>query len=342
MSTFFKHYPTFRTCTRLSNRTYNLTHSMREEKMKNICFGALAVLFAATLLADDAPPALSVGAVRAAKAPVIDGDLSDEVWQKAPEITGFTQHDPDDGKPATQKTVVKVAYDDNALYIAARLEDTNPVTTLLGRRDNSLESDYFRIYVDAQHDRLSGASFWVNPSNVQIDMSLYNDIYNDWSWDAVWLSETKIDAGGWTAEVKIPFSQLRFQERAQQVWGIHFARRISKNKEVDYLVNTPKGENGTVSRFADLTGIEGIHPERSIEVVPYGVARSDLANRIPSGDPFTRPHDYRMTGGVDVKWALSSNLRLTGTINPDFGQVEVRSEERRVGKEWRSRRCASH
>ena len=230
-------------------------------------------------------------AVRVSAPPVVDGDLSDAAWQSAPEFTDFTQHDPDDGKPATQKTIVKVAYDDNAIYFAAKLEDTNPVTTLLGRRDNSLESDWFRIYIDSQHDRLSGAGFWVNPSNVQIDMNLYNDIYDDWSWDAVWQSAAKIVPGGWTVEVKIPYSQLRFQERAQQLWGVNFARRIAKNNEVDYLVNTPKNQTGTVSRFADLTGIEGIHPERAFEVVPYGVARSDLANRIPSGDPFTRPAD---------------------------------------------------
>src|SRR5712691_8310121 len=109
-------------------------------------------------------------AVRATSPPVIDGDLSDPIWQTAPEITGFTQHDPEDGKPATQKTVVKVAYDEQAVYIAAKMDDARPVTTVLGRRDTSLESDWFRIYIDAQHDRLTGASFWVNPSNVQVDM----------------------------------------------------------------------------------------------------------------------------------------------------------------------------
>src|SRR6266699_3429471 len=120
-----------------------------EGKMKNVFAGALAVAVATPLFAagSPAPPALTVSAVRAAKPPVIDGDLSDELWQKAPEITGFTQHDPDDGKPATQKSIVKVAYDDNAIYFAAKLEDTKPVTTLLGRRDNDLESDWFRIYI---------------------------------------------------------------------------------------------------------------------------------------------------------------------------------------------------
>jgi Domain of unknown function (DUF5916)/Carbohydrate family 9 binding domain-like len=268
-------------------------------------------------------PKPSFIATRVAKAPVIDGDLSDDAWKNAQEITAFTQHDPDDGKPPTQKTVVKVVYDNDAIYVGAMMYDTNPVTTLLGRRDNNLESDWLRIYIDSQHDKLSGAEFWVNPSNVQLDGILYNDIYDDWSWDAVWLSAAKIVPGGWVAEVRIPYSQLRFPDQPSQTWGINFFRKISKNSEIDRLVNTPKGENGMVSRFADLTGIEGIKPERAFEVMPYGVARSDLASRIDNSNPFARPNQYKMDGGVDLKYGLSSNLTLTGTINPDFGQVEV-------------------
>src|SRR6266849_1496201 len=184
-----------------------------------------SLLVAGSVLAADTSPSPVFQAVRATVAPVIDGDLNDAVWQTAPEITAFTQHDPDDGKPATQKTVVKVAYDDQAIYIAGRMEDARPVTTLLGRRDNSLESDWFRIFIDAQHDRSTGAGFWVNPSNVQIDMILYNDIYDDWSWDAVWKSAARTVPGGWVVEVKIPYSQLRFPDRPNQIWGINFARR---------------------------------------------------------------------------------------------------------------------
>jgi hypothetical protein len=285
---------------------------------------AVPAVFVPTVFADPPPqPGKTVQAVRAAKAPVIDGDLTDVAWTNAPEITDFIQHDPNDETPPTEKTVVKIVYDDNAIYIGAHMIDSKPVTTLLGRRDNNLESDWFRVWIDAQHDKLSGAGFWVNPSNVQVDMNLYNDIYDDWSWDAVWQSAAKVVPDGWVAEIKIPYSQLRFQQRDKQVWGINFARFISRNQEVDRLVNVKKGDTGWVSRFADLTGIEGIKPERSLEVLPYGVARSDLANRISTGDPFTRPSSYGMDGGVDVKWAVSSTLRLTGTVNPDFGQVEV-------------------
>lgn len=290
--------------------------------MRRVRAALASLLVTLPLLAVD-QPATAFNAVRATAAPVIDADLSDPIWQKAPEIAGFIQHDPEDGKPATQKTVVKVAYDDQAIYIAAKMDDARPVTTVLGRRDSDLESDWFRIYIDSQHDRLTGASFWINPSNVQIDMTLYNDIYNDWSWDAVWKSAAKMVPGGWVVEVKIPYSQLRFPDRPNQVWGINFARRTASNKEMAWLVNTPKGQTGTVSRFADLGGIEGIHPERSLEVVPYGVARSDVTSPVPAGDPFTRSNAYKMDGGVDVKYAVTSNLRLTGTINPDFGQVEV-------------------
>ena len=264
------------------------------------------------------------GAVRVAKSPLIDGDLSDAAWQSAPEIAGFTQHNPDDGKPATQKTVVRVVYDDHAIYFGAMMYDTNPVTTLLARRDTMLStSDWFYISIDPQHDGLTGSSFWVNPSNVQYDSNLYNDIYDDSSWDAVWESAARVVPGGWTAEMRIPFSQLRFPDRPVHVWGLNLTRRIARNNEVDRLVNVPKNETGWVSRFAELTGIEGIHRERAVELMPYGVTRSDLTSRVDQGDPFTRRAAAKIDGGLDVKYGLTSNLTLTGTINPDFGQVEV-------------------
>ena len=151
-----------------------------------ITTAAILAIFAPAAIADIPRPTFH--ASRVTKAPVIDADLSDDAWKNAEEITGFTQHDPDDGKPATQKTVVKIVYDNDAIYVGAMMYDTNPVTTVLSRRDNNPESDWLRIYIDSQHDRLSGAEFWVNPSNVQVDGILYNDIYDDWSWDAVWLS----------------------------------------------------------------------------------------------------------------------------------------------------------
>lgn len=283
----------------------------------------LMVLVAVPLAAQQ-PERASFRAIRAEKAPVIDGDLGDPAWQNAPEITGFTQHDPNDGQPATQPTIVKVVYDDDAIYFGAWMQDSAKVTPLLTRRDNDLnKSDYFRVSIDSQHDRQNGASFMVNASNVQVDMVLYNDIYDDWSWDAVWASAAKIVPGGWIAEIRIPYSQLRFPSKDVHTWGVNFGRYTHRLQEAARLVNTPKNETGFVSRFADLTGIENIRPPRGFEMVPYGVARNDLHSRIDRADPFAETRTNRFDGGIDVKYGLSSSLTLTGTINPDFGQVEV-------------------
>jgi len=282
----------------------------------------LLVVTTSFLTAQEAKPRPTYRAVRAAAAPVLDGDLSDPVWQTAPEITGFTQMDPDEGKPAKNDTVVKVAYDDAAIYFGAFMKDDGAPTPLLARRDSDLNNgDYIRVSIDSQQDRLSGAGFVVNASNVQMDMTLYNDIYNDNSWDAVWESAAKIVPGGWVAEMRIPYSQLRFPDKPVHTWGFNISRWNPRTFETTRLVFTPKTESGFVSRFADLTGIEGIRPKRALEVMPYAVGRTDLHSR--ADNPFISASEHRMDGGVDVKYALTSSLRLTGTINPDFGQVEV-------------------
>jgi len=275
-----------------------------------------------TLRAEEAPARPTYRAVRAAQAPVIDGDLSDAVWQNAPEATGFTQRDPNEGQPATQQTRVKVAYTDEAVYFGAVMEDDGKVTPLLARRDSDLNNgDYIRISIDSQHDRLNGAAFVVNASNVQMDMILYNDIYDDPSWDAVWDSAAKITDKGWVAEVRIPLSQLRFPDKDVHTWGFNVSRWQARLRESSRLVHSPKTESGFVSRFADLEGIEGVKPKRAFEVMPYGVARSDIYSR--ANNPFVSPTEHRVDAGVDVKYGLTSTLTLTGTINPDFGQVEV-------------------
>lgn len=262
-------------------------------------------------------------AVRVTAPPAIDGDLSDAAWQSAPEFTAFTQHDPNDGQAPTMPTSIRIVYDDKALYIGARMDDPQRPTALLARRDSFLQSDFLSINIDPQHDRLSGAAFTVTPSNMQIDSILFNDIGEDGSWDGVWDSTAKIVPAGWVAEVRVPFSQLRFPDKEHHVWGINITRRTVRNNEWVRIVNTKKGETGFVSHFADLTGIDGIRRERPLEIVPYVVGRSDLFTRADRADPFTDSLDHRADGGLDLKYALTSNLTLTGTLNPDFGQVEV-------------------
>jgi hypothetical protein len=261
-------------------------------------------------------------AVRAIAPPSIDGELSDAAWRDAPEITGFRQIDPVEGELASDQTRVRIVYDEEAIYFALVMEDSARPTPLLARRDSDLNNgDYVRISIDSQHDRLSGASFVVNASNVQMDMILFNDTYSDSSWDAVWESATKTGPGGWTAEVKIPYSQLRFRELDVHTWGFNVSRWTARSREASRLVFTPKTETGFVSRFADLEGIEGIRPRRGFELMPYAVGRSDFRSRLDN--PFLRPAEQGFNGGLDLKYGLTSSLTLTGTINPDFGQVEV-------------------
>ncbi|HUP62973.1 MAG TPA: DUF5916 domain-containing protein [Thermoanaerobaculia bacterium] len=282
----------------------------------------ILLILAPIASAQDTKSRPSYQAVRASKAPIIDGDLGDPAWESAPEITGFTQRDPDEGKPATQQTRIKVVYDDDAIYFGAVMEDDSKVTPLLARRDTDLNNgDYIRISIDSQQDRLNGAAFVINASNVQMDMILYNDIYDDISWDAVWDSAVKIGEKGWVAEVRIPYSQLRFPDKPVHAWGVNISRWQARLRESSRLVHTPKSESGFVSRFADLNGIEGIRPKRRFEIVPYAVARNDFHSKYDN--PFIAGSAQKMDAGVDVKYGLTSSLTLTGTINPDFGQVEV-------------------
>ncbi|HLJ74752.1 MAG TPA: DUF5916 domain-containing protein, partial [Thermoanaerobaculia bacterium] len=283
----------------------------------------LIFFIAASLRAANWPDHPTLHAVRVkGPSPVIDGDLSDPAWQQAPEFTDFTQHDPDDMKPATMRTSIRIVYDDNAIYFGAKMDDPGRPNTLLLRRDTFGDFDFLSINLDTQHDRLSGNAFTVTPAGEQGDTVLYNDIGEDPSWDGVWDSAVRITPNGWQAEVRIPFSQLRFADKPVQVWGINITRKTVRNNETDRIVNTPKGQTGFVSHFADLAGIEGIHRGKPLEVVPYTVGRTDLRTGF-GDDPLVGSHDSRADAGVDLKYGLTSSLTLTGTINPDFGQVEV-------------------
>lgn len=289
-------------------------------------------LAALLLLASSVAPAVhaanwperpTLHAVRDTSPILLDGALSDAAWQTAPEFTDFTQHDPDDGRPATMRTSIRVVYDDKAIYFGAKMDDPHRPTALLVRRDSFVQSDFLSINIDSQHDRLSGNAFTITPAGVQIDTILYNDIGEDGSWDGVWEVAVEMVPDGWIAEVRVPFSQLRFPEKPSHVWGINITRRTVRNNELVRIVNTPKGQTGFVSHFADLDGIEGIHRRRPLEVVPYTVTRSDIRTRLDDTNPLLESSEQRIDGGLDVKYGLTSSLTLTGTINPDFGQVEA-------------------
>jgi hypothetical protein len=257
---------------------------------------------------------------------VIDGKLDEEAWTKAVPITEFRQIDPDEGKPASQRTDVRFLYDDDALYVAARMYDTAGaagVVTRLVRRDADMESDYFQVVIDAYHDHLGRAFFQVNPSGVKSDALGVGSSYPDPSWDGIWEAAATIDSLGWTAELRIPYSQLRFSQQQVQTWGLQVRRWIQRRNEQDQWSWWGKTEVGGPSRFGHLEGVRIAHVPRHMEIVPYAVARSRFIRPSAAGDPFNDGSVHDMRVGGDIKTLLTSNFTLDATLNPDFGQVEV-------------------
>jgi len=268
--------------------------------------------------------ALQVRAVRISQPIAIDAALTEPIWQSAQRVTQFVQRDPTEGATPSESTVVYIAYDDAALYVAARMYDRTPdsIVARLGRRDVFTSSDQFIFYVDSYHDRRSGFYFGVNAAGALSDGVLYNDDWDDNSWDGVWEGRAQIDGQGWVVEMRIPYSQLRFNRADAYTFGINFRRDIARRNEVDYYVLRPKDASGFVSRFAELVGIERVTPPRKLEILPYATTQAAYTQHQP-GDPFNDGSTYQPTGGVDIKAGLGSNLTLNATINPDFGQVEV-------------------
>jgi len=254
----------------------------------------------------------------------IDGQLNENIWKGKP-ITGFTQLDPDEGKPATEKTNVWVAYDKDNLYIAAQLFDSHPenIDRSLTRRDVDIQSDWFYIGIDSYHDKRTGFYFGVNAGGSISDGTISNDATNfDGTWDGIWESSTKINKKGWALEIKIPFTQLRFEYSKEMQWGINFTRNIKRKNESDFFVMVPKKESGFVSHFAVLTGLNGISEKKRFELLPYIVQKAQYLVH-DAGDPFYKGNQYKTSIGGNIKVGIGSNLTVDAAINPDFGQVEV-------------------
>ena len=290
------------------------------KKMCSICLWSLPV-FAALFPVQARDP---VRAVRLAGKITVDGALREPVWSAGPATSGFLQLEPREGAPASEETVLRIAYDDEALYVGVQLLDSAPdsVMARLGRKDADMTTDWFAIAFDSYYDRRSAFYFGVSAGGTLYDGIIYNDAWTDDSWDGVWEGRALRDDSGWSVEMRIPFSQLRFREAQKHVWGVNCLREIGRKNEESYLVYTPKSSSGFVSRFPDLVGIEGIQSPMHVEVLPYARIKAEYTHPDP-GDPFRDGSRYRPDAGVDVKMGLSQNLTLDLTVNPDFGQVEV-------------------
>ncbi len=275
----------------------------------------------ATQAAAPAQTAPVAGAARTHGSIKLDGQLDEADWGNAAVIESFTQIDPDEGRPASQPTRVRVLYDDAYLYIGAQLVDAGKVTGRLGRRDmDPGDSDWFRVFLDSYHDHRTAFGFEVDPAGVRRDEIRTIDT-DDNSWDPVWDAETRVTPNGWTAEIRIPFSQLRFSGAREQTWGMQFERVIGRLQEYDAWTFIPKSVRGGVPLYGSLTGLEGLHPGLRFELLPYTVGKSSYVDT--DVNPFRSNPDQTLSGGLDLLYGLTSSLTVNAAFNPDFGQVEV-------------------
>lgn len=226
----------------------------------------------------------------------IDGSLNEPQWQAAQQITQFTQLDPAEGKPATERTIVRFLYDDDALYVGAMMYDTQKPRGRLGRRDMSeTASDWITVILDTNHDHITAVQFEVNPLGVRRDQT-FSDNNSDDSWDPVWDVSTNVVDSGWVAEMRIPFSQLRFSGQ-KLIWGLQVNRQMARNQEFDEWSFTPREQARGIARYGHLVGIDKIVTGKKLEVLPYAVARS--RNENTAGNPFRDDHEVDGDAGLD-------------------------------------------
>ena len=257
------------------------------------------------------------------KSPVIDGKYEEAAWDAVEWSGNFIQREPNDGAKPSQNTIFKILFDDNNLYIVIRALDSvaGEIVSRLSRRDKE-DGDWLAISIDSYADKQTAFNFGVTSAGVKFDFMFVNDNRNDASWDAVYYTATSIDAMGWTAEMRIPLSQLRFAKMDKHIWGLNVWRNIYRKQELSLWQPIPVTAPGLVSLYGQLQGLDGIKPRRDIELLPYAYAKATYDKK-EEGNPFKSGQKYSGTAGIDGKIAVTNDLTLNFTINPDFGQVEA-------------------
>ena len=256
--------------------------------------------------------------------PSIDGKLDDKSWEIVEWTSDFIEREPDENTPPTEQTKFKIIYDDKNLYLAFRCYDKSPkdIVKRLSRRDG-FEGDWVEINIDSYNDKRTGFSFTSSVSGVKGDEFISQNGNNwDGSWNPIWYLKTSIDEEGWIAEVKIPFSQLKFGNAENQVWGIQVQRRFFRAEERSVWQRIPQNAPGWVSEFGELHGLQGIKPQKQLEIQPFITGQTKTYEK-EIGNPYRDGQDNALNGGLDAKIGITNDLTLDLTINPDFGQVEA-------------------
>jgi hypothetical protein len=254
----------------------------------------------------------------------VDGRLDAAAWALAPVATGFVQREPIEGEPAQEATEVRIVFDGSAVFVGARMYDRNPngIASQLVRRDGQGQFDYFEVLFDPNRDRRTAYRFRVSAANVQRDVYLFDDGEDDEAWDAVWTSAVHTDSLGWSAEMRIPLSQMRYEASSDtQTWGVNFTRRRLQSNETTDFSLISRTQRGVVSQSAALEGMVIPRASRLFELRPYALASAFVAPSEP-GDPFFDGWDMDSRAGLDLRYGLGAQFTLNATVNPDFGQVE--------------------
>ena len=265
------------------------------------------------------PQVASATAVRAEAPPQVDGRDDEAVWQEAPRYSEFRQFEPKVDIDPSLRTEFRAAYDSRNLYVFVRMFDPHPdsIMRALSRRDVRGPSDQIKLLIDSYNDRRSGFEFAVNPDGVKRDYSMSNDGNEDESWNGVWDVATRIDSLGWTAEFRIPLSQLRYTGGTTAM-GFGIWRDVERYRERSSWPLYHPQRTGLSSQLGRLEGMSGLSTARRVELTPYVVTKS--LQRTTSDNRYDRIVD--VTGGGDLKIGLTPNVTIDATVNPDFGQVE--------------------
>jgi hypothetical protein len=256
----------------------------------------------------------------------VDGRLDEPIWQQAQFVRDFVQREPREGEAATQRTEVAFVYAEDALYVGARLSEApGAVRALVTRRDREETSDRLVISLDTYRDRRTAYTFAVTAAGVRIDYYHPSDFENarEYSYDPVWEAETQVDSAGWTAEIRIPYAQLRFNAAAEQVWGVNVARITPARNEIAFWRLVGRNETGWASRMGELVGLNGIKPSRRVEVLPYVASDLRSVSNVDPSNPFAEARTANWRAGGDLKLGAGPNFTIDATFNPDFGQVEA-------------------
>jgi len=260
--------------------------------------------------------------------PIIDGKLDDEAWARCAWEEGFMQRMPYEGRQPSEKTAFKILYDDKYVYVGIRAYDSQASTIdrRMSRRDQA-DGDMVAVAFDSVYDHMTAFAFGVNAAGVKYDQFLANDGQSnsneeDMSWDPIWEVATTVDKEGWTAEMRIPLSQIRFGAKDEQVWGLHVQRNLFRNSETSMWPLIPRDASGFVHFFGELRGLTGLNAPHQIEIMPYTVG-SLQSSRPIAANPFATGGKRTLNGGLDGKIGVTGDLTLNFTINPDFGQVEA-------------------